>query len=61
LTFIALSGSAEAHDYRGEAAVLSGSARKRGIAAGKINEMIEIGASKAERPLALHIQKGAVQ
>jgi hypothetical protein len=59
LTLVALPGSAEAYGHRREDAVLPRPPRKRRIAPGQVNEMIEIVASKPQGPLAVHMKEGA--
>jgi hypothetical protein len=57
LALIALAGSAEAYDHGGQAARSLRPAGERGIAAWQEDEVAEVGAVHAERPLTLHDEK----
>jgi hypothetical protein len=47
LAFVTATGPAKANNHRGKAAVLFGTARKGGITAGEVFEMIEISTAQA--------------
>ena len=61
LPLVALPGTAKAYDHRRESAILSRSPGERRITAWKINEVIEIGTSEAQRPLGLYAQETATE
>ena len=59
LSLVALAGTAKAHHDGPQRRVPAGSSSQCGISALKEHQVIEIGATQAERPLCLHAKKAA--
>ncbi|MGH7369087.1 MAG: hypothetical protein ACREKQ_15130 [Candidatus Rokuibacteriota bacterium] len=57
LTFVSLSRPTESKDHRTEGRVCGGTAGQRRITAGEKDEVIEVGAGKAEGPFPFHPEK----
>jgi hypothetical protein len=57
LSLVALAGTAKAHHHGTQRRVPAGSSRQRGVSALKEHQVIEIGATQAERPFRLHAKK----
>jgi hypothetical protein len=61
LALISAPSPAEAHDHGRKGAVLPGSSSERGVVAGQVDEVIEIGAPKAQRPPFFHTEESTLQ
>jgi hypothetical protein len=60
LSLVPAPSPAEADDHGRKGAVLPGSSRERCVAAGQVDEVIEICASKAQRPSFFHAEESAL-
>ncbi len=54
LAFVALASLAKANHHGRKCAVLPSTSGQSSVASGQVNQMVEIGAGEAKRPLALH-------